>query len=226
MPTDDQQSVSNLAALCMHLPNTSYREISVSLLLSTLVVSSFIPDTSQSPSHGRTEEMNMNRASSLLCVGLEWRSSSPLLQYCSSRLVLSYRLPHEATRSDILPDLLLLLLLRLPAFSFLSAGFPPFPPFVPLSVSSSRRHPFPSPPHSQADKHTSTCPGSPSTLPLLSRHQRQARSYVTNCTSATCFQNKTSGERYVSTFFNQGQYFILFTVQNTLIFLNVNKFIS
>lgn len=30
------------------------------------------------------------------------RGSSPLLQYCSSRLVLSYRLPHEATRSDIL----------------------------------------------------------------------------------------------------------------------------
>lgn len=132
MPTDDQQSVSNLAALCMHLPNTSYREIFFSLLLSTLVVSSFIPDTSQSSSHGLTEEMNMNRASSLLCVGLEWRSSSPLLQYWSSRLVLSYRLPHEATRSDILPDLLLLLLLLLPAFSFLSAGFPPFSSVRPL----------------------------------------------------------------------------------------------
>lgn len=164
MPTDDQQSVSNLASLCMHLPNTSYREISVSLLLSTLVVSSFIPDTSQSPSRGLTEEMNMNRASSLLCVGLEWRSSSPLLQYCSSRLVLSYRLPHEATRSDILPDLLLLLL-RLPAFSFLSAGFPLFlrssPCRSPLHAVTPSRLPH-------IHRQTNTPPPAPALL-LLSR---------------------------------------------------------
>lgn len=166
MLTDDQQSVSNLAALCMHLPNTSYREIFFSLLLSTLVVSSFIPDTSQSSSHGLTEEMNMNRASSLLCVGLEWRSSSPLLQYCSSRLVLSYRLPHEATRSDILPDLLLLLLLLLPAFSFLSAGFPPLflrsPPCrSPLHAVTPSRLPH-------IHRQTNTPPPAPALL-LLSR---------------------------------------------------------
>lgn len=86
---------------------------------------------------------------SVVCVRVESSSSSPLLQYCSSRLVLSYRLPHEATRSDILPSL--------PA-SFPASPSPPSapfcPPFTPLSVCSSRRHPFRSPPHSQTHKQT------------------------------------------------------------------------
>lgn len=104
---------------------------------------------------GVIQGLNTNSAVLLLCVcvcvcvRVESRSSSPLLQYCSSRLVLSYRLPHEATRSDILPPL--------PA-SFPASPSPPSapfcPPFTPLSVCSSRRHPFRSPPHSQTHKQT------------------------------------------------------------------------
>lgn len=44
----------------------------------------------------------------LMCVWWSDMSrSSPLLQYCSSRLVLSYRLPHEDILSDILPSSLI-----------------------------------------------------------------------------------------------------------------------
>lgn len=49
--------------------------------------------------------------------------------------------------------------------------------------------------HRHTNKHTSTCSGSPSTLPLLPHHQRQAASYATNSTSAGCFQNKVSSKR-------------------------------
>lgn len=106
-PTDDQQSVSNQADLCIgHGPATGESSIKWIDARWHQLYSTF---TLQSSPYGLTVEMSVNHASpSLLWVGVEWRSSSPLLQYCSSRLVLSYRLPHEATRSDILPDLLLL----------------------------------------------------------------------------------------------------------------------
>lgn len=52
--------------------------------------------------------------------------------------------------------------------------------------------------HRHTNKHTSTCPGSPSTLPLLPHHQRQAASYATNFASAGCFQNKVGSKRQSS----------------------------
>lgn len=66
----------------------------------------------------------------LPCIVVGGEARSPL-QYWSSRLVLSYRLPHDATLSDILP---------LPCF------FPSLPPLRPpsttLSISAAGRHPF------------------------------------------------------------------------------------
>lgn len=89
------------------------------------------------------------------------RSSSPVLQYCSRRLVLSYRLPHEATLSDILPS-----------FLISSPALPPLgrvlcPPFTPLSLFFTPS-PLPVSPHIHRQTNTHTPTPAPAPL-LLSR---------------------------------------------------------
>lgn len=129
-----------------------------------------------------------------VCWG-EMRSSSPVLQYCSSRLVLSYRLPHEATLSDILPSFLI----SSPALPPLSRVF--CPPFTPLSLFFTPS-PLPVSPHihRQTNTHTYTCPSSPSTIPLLPHRQRQAAHYVTHFLPAPYFQNRSRIKRHRGTY--------------------------
>lgn len=69
--------------------------------------------------------------------------------------------------------------------------------------------------HRHTNKHTSTCPGSPSTLPLLPHHLRQAASYATNFTSAGCFQNKIGSKRQSSYLVCFCAAFWLFALTNT-----------
>lgn len=76
---------------------------------------------------------------------------SPLLQYCSSRLVLSYRLPHEATLSDILPfpwfipDLSPLCRVLCPPSTPLSLFFTPSPLPIPPTFMDGPLTPTPAP---------------------------------------------------------------------------------
>ena len=98
----------------------------------------------------------------------ETTSSSPLLQYCSSRLVLSYKLPHDATLSDILP-----------ASRFPALLCPPLAPLAPRlhAVTPSCLPHI----HGHTGAHTYTCPGSPSPLPLPLRSPTSRRRQASHC---------------------------------------------
>lgn len=98
------------------------------------------------------------------------RGSSPLLQYCSSRLVLSYRLPHEATRSDILSSFCYLFCFSNSHSSALSSFHlsPSLLTPLPLSVSSYK--------HAHTHTHTHFY------LPRLSGYSRSCLTVTVKCT--------------------------------------------
>lgn len=111
------------------------------------------------------------------------RGSSPLLQYCSSRLVLSYRLPHEATRSDILSSFCYLFCFSnshssaLSSFHLSPSLLHAVTPFC--LIIQTRTH---------AHIHTFTCLGSPA-IPAPALLSPSSATCGTNCTSSACFQS-------------------------------------
>lgn len=116
----------------------------------------------------RLQSILVGYAIIIIFIFIRGERCSPLLQYCSSRLVLSYRLPHEATLSDILPFPFLFLppLSRVlcPSSTPLSLFLTP----LPLSVS----------PTFMEAPHTPTPASSPSASHLLSRGYQKATRYV------------------------------------------------
>lgn len=111
------------------------------------------------------------------------RGSSPLLQYCSSRLVLSYRLPHEATRSDILSSFCYLFCFSnshssaLSSFHLSPSLLHAVTPFCLIIQTRTHTH-----------IHTFTCLGSPA-IPAPALLSPSSATCGTNCTSSACFQS-------------------------------------